>query len=80
MKLSKPQILKVVKSGRFLSSFLGALEGQLMKAVMPLAKNVPLRELTATAVTADAGNNLGMTRLVTSNEELRLSCKGSKIS
>ena len=40
IKLSKAQIKKSIKSGRFLGKLLSKLAGPLMKLAMPLAKNV----------------------------------------
>ena len=37
-KLSKPQISKIIQSGRFLRLLLSKLAGPLMKVVIPLAK------------------------------------------
>ena len=56
LKLSKAQISKIIQSGGFLGSLLSKLAGPLMKAVIPLAKNVlaPLG-ITAVASATDAG-------------------------
>ena len=56
LKLSKDQISKIIQSGGFLGSLLSKLAGSLMKAVIPLAKNVlvPLGT-TAAASAIDAG-------------------------
>ena len=40
IKLSKAQIKKIIQSGGFLGKLLSKLAGPLMKAAMPLAKNV----------------------------------------
>ena len=40
IKLSKTQLSKMIRSGGFLGNLLGKLAGPLMKAAMPLAKNV----------------------------------------
>ena len=40
IKLSKAQISKIIKSGRFLQSLLNKLAGPLMKVAVPLAKNI----------------------------------------
>ena len=40
IKLSKAQIKKLIRSGRFLGKLLSKLAGPLMKVAMPLAKNV----------------------------------------
>ena len=55
LKLSKVQISKIIQSGGFLGSLLSKLAGPLMKAVIPLAKNVlaPLG-ITAVASATDA--------------------------
>ena len=56
LKLSKPQISKMIQSGGFLGSLLSKLVGSLTKAAIPLAKNVlaPLG-ITAAASAIDAG-------------------------
>ena len=56
LNLSKAQISKIIQSGGFLGSLLSKLAGPLMKAVIPLAKNVlaPLG-ITAVASATDAG-------------------------
>ena len=56
LKLSKAQISKIVKCGRFLGSLLSKLVGPLMKVAVPLTKNilVPLG-ITAAASAIDAG-------------------------
>ena len=56
LKLSKAQISKTIQSGGFLESLLSKLAEPLMKAAIPLAKNVlaPLR-ITATASAIDSG-------------------------
>ena len=40
IKLSKPQIKKIIQSGEFLGKLLSKLAGPLMKVAMPLAQNV----------------------------------------
>ena len=40
IKLSKPQISKIIQSGGYLGSSLNKLAGPLMKAAVPIAKNV----------------------------------------
>ena len=40
IKFSKTQISKIIQSGGFLGSLLSKLVGPLMKAAVPLAKNV----------------------------------------
>ena len=40
LKLSGPQIFKIIQSGGFLGSSLSKLAGLLMKVTIPLAKNV----------------------------------------
>ena len=54
IKLSKAQIKKIIQSGGFLGKLLSKLAGPLMKAALPLAKNVlvPLG-LTAAMSTSD---------------------------
>ena len=56
IKLSKTQIVKIIKSGGFLGSLLSKLAGPLMKVAVPLAKNilVPLG-ITAAASALDVG-------------------------
>ena len=56
LKLSKVHISKIIQSGGFLGSLFSKLAGPLMKAVIPLAKNVlaPLG-ITAVASATDAG-------------------------
>ena len=56
IKLSKAQVNKIIQSGGFLGSLLRKLAGPLMKAAIPLAKNVlaPLG-ITAAASAIDAG-------------------------
>ena len=56
IKLSKAQIKKLIQSGGFLGKLLSILTGPLMKAPMPLAKNVlsPLG-LTAAMSAIDGG-------------------------
>ena len=48
IKLSKPQIKKIIQSGGFLGKLLSKLAGPLMKVALPLAKNV-LAPLVLTA-------------------------------
>ena len=76
IKLSKAQISKIIQSGGFLGSLLSKLAGPLMKAAIPLAKNVlaPLR-ITAAASAIDAGiqkkiYGSGKTTLIISNKEM----------
>ena len=40
LKLSRPQISKIIQSGGFLESFISKLAGPLMKVAISLAKNV----------------------------------------
>ena len=56
-KLSKAQISKIIQSGGFLGSLLSELAGLLMKAAVPLAKNIlaPLG-ITAAASAIDAAS------------------------
>ena len=78
LKLSKAQISKIIQSGRFLGSLLSKLAGPLMKAAIPLAKNIlaPLG-ITAAASAIDARiqkkkkkHGSGTTILIISNEEM----------
>ena len=76
LKLSKAQISKIIQSGGFLGSLLSKLACPLMKAAVPLAKNVlaPLRITAATSV-IDAGiqkkiHDSGTTTLIILNEEM----------
>ena len=76
LKFSKAQISKIIHSGGFLGSLLSKLAGPLMKAAIPLAKNVlaPLR-ITAAASAIDAGiqkkiYGSGKTTLIISNKEM----------
>ena len=56
MKLSKAPISKIIQSGAFLGSLLSKLAGSLIKAAVPLAKNIsaPIG-ITAAASGIDAG-------------------------
>ena len=74
IKLSKAQIAKISQSGGFLGSLLSKLAGQLMKAAVPLEKNIlaPLG-ITAAASAIDAGiqkkvHRSGIKTLIISNE------------
>ena len=77
IKLSKAQISKIIQSGWFLGSLLSKIAGTLMKAAVPLAKNVlaPL-EITAAASAIDTGiqkkkkHGSARTTLIISNEEM----------
>ena len=76
LKLSTPQISKIIQSERFLGSLLSKLAGPLMKVAIPLAKNVlaPLGIVPA-ASAMDAGiqkkiHGSGSTTLIISNEEI----------
>ena len=76
IKLSKAQVNKIIQSGGFLGSLLRKLAGPLMKAAIPLAKNVlaPLG-ITAAASAIDIGiqkkiHGSGTTTLIISNEEM----------
>ena len=76
IKLSKAQISKINQSGRFLGALLSKLAGPLMKAAVPLAKNIlaPLG-ITAAASAINAGiqkkiHASGTTTLIISNEEI----------
>ena len=56
LKFSKAQISKIIQSGRFLGSLLSKLAGPLIKAAIPLAKNVLASlGITASASAIDAG-------------------------
>ena len=56
LTLSKAQISKIIQSGGFLGSLLSKLAGPLMKAAIPLAKNVlATLGITAAASAIDAG-------------------------
>ena len=56
LKLSKAQIIKIIKSGGFLRSLLSKLAGPLMKVAILLTKNVlaPL-QIAAIALAIDPG-------------------------
>ena len=56
LKLSRAQVIKIIKSGGFLGFLLSKLAGPLMKVAIPLAKNIlaPLG-VTAAASAIDAG-------------------------
>ena len=76
LKLSKAQISKIIQSGGFLGSLLSKLAGPLMKAAIPLAKNIlaPFG-ITAAASAIDAGiqkkmHGSGTTNLIISNKEM----------
>ena len=76
IKLYKTQISKIIQSGGFLGLLLNKIAGTLMKAVVPLAKNIlaPL-VITAPASAIDAGiqnkvHSSGTTTLIISNEEM----------
>ena len=76
LKLYKAQISKIIQSRGFLGSLLSKLGGPVMKAAIPLAKNVlaPLG-ITAAASAIDAGiqkkiHGSGTTTLIISNEEM----------
>ena len=75
IKLSKAQISKIIQSGGLLGWLLSNLAGPLMKAAVPLAKNIwaPLR-ITAAALAIHAGIqkkilSSGITTLIFSNEK-----------
>ena len=75
LKLSKAQISKIIQSGGFLRSLLSKLAGPLMKAAIPLAKNVLAPSgITAAASAVDAGiqkkHGSGKTTSIISNEEM----------
>ena len=55
MQLFKPQISKIIQSGRFLGSLLSKLLGSLMKVLVPLPKNIlALLGITAAASAINA--------------------------
>ena len=75
-KFSRAQISKMIQSSGFLGALLSKIGGSLMKAAVPLGKNIlaPLR-ITAAAPTIDAGtqkkiHGSGTATLVISNEEM----------
>ena len=76
IKLSKAQISKIIQSGGLLGSLLSKLACPLMKAAVPLAKNVlvPLGvTAAASAIDAEVQNKIhgsGETTLIISNEEM----------
>ena len=77
LKLSRPQIFKIIQSRGFLGSLLSKLADPLMKVAIPLAKNVlaPLG-ITAAASEIDAGiqkeiHGSGTTTLIISTEEMK---------
>ena len=76
IKLSKPQLSKMIQSGRFLGNLLGKLAGPLMKVAMPLAKNV-LAPLGLSAAMSPFDGSIkkkmlgsGTTTLIISNDEM----------
>ena len=75
IKISKPQILKIIQSGGFLGSLLSKLAGPLMKVAVPLAKNIlALLAITAPVSAIDAAiqkkiHGSGTTTLIISNEK-----------
>ena len=76
IKLSKAEISKIIQSGRFLGSLLSKLAGPLMKAAVPLTKNVlaPFG-ITAAPSAIDAGiqqkiHGSGTATLIISNKEM----------
>ena len=56
IKLSKPQIKKLIQSGGFLSKLISILAGPLMKVALPLAKNVLAPLGLAAAMSAIGGS------------------------
>ena len=56
IKLSKPQIKKLIQSGGFLGKLLSKLAGPLMKVALPLAKNVLAPLGLAASMSAIDGN------------------------
>ena len=75
LKLSKAQISKIIQSRGFLGLLLSKITGPLIKAAIPLVKNVlaPL-EITVAASAIDAGlqkiHGSGTTTLIISNGEM----------
>ena len=73
---SKAQISKIVQSGGFLGLLLSKLAGSLMKAAVPLAKNILASlKITDAASAIDEGiqkkiHGSGTTSLIFSNEEM----------
>ena len=76
LKLSRPQISKIIKSRGFLGSLLSKLAGPLIKITGPLAKDIlALLGRTAAASAIDAGiqkktHGSGTAILIISNEEI----------
>ena len=76
LKLSRPQISKIIQSGGFLGSFLSKLAGPLMKVAISLAKNILASlGITPAASAINAGiqkkiHGSGTTTLLISNEEM----------
>ena len=76
IKLSKPQLAKVIQSGGCLGNSLGKLAGPLMKVAMPLAENVLAPLGISAAMSAIDGSikkkmlGSGMTTLIISNDEM----------
>ena len=76
IKFSKAQIYKIIQSGGFLGSLLSKVAGPLMKAAVPIVKNIlaPLG-ITAAASAIDGAiqkkiHGSGATTLIISNEEM----------
>ena len=76
IKLSRPQMSKIIQSGQFLGALLSKLAGPLMKVAVPLTKNIltPLG-ITAAASAIDAWiqkkiHGFGTTTLTISNKEM----------
>ena len=76
IKLSNPQLLKMIQSGGFLGSLLGKLAGPSMKVAVPLAKNVLAPLGISAAMSAIDGSikkkmlGSGATTLIISNDEM----------
>ena len=76
IKLSKAEISKIIQSGGFLGSLLSKSAGPLMKAAVPLAKNILAPSgITAAASAIDAGiqkkiDGSETTILIISNDKL----------
>ena len=77
IKLSKPQLSKMIQSGGFLGNLLGKLAGPSMKVAVPLPKNV-LAPLGISAAMSAIGGSIkremlgsGMKTLIISNDEMK---------
>ena len=77
IKLSKPQLSKMIQSGGFLGNLLGKLAGPLMKVALPLPKNV-LAPLGISAAMSAIGGSIKkkmlgseVKTLIISNDEMK---------